>query len=85
MSEEDNLNVFDLEQDTSGYPIDIPEEDPVDSLCKALYENTFADMLIHVEVLLPQGQGFKSEKLNLMSKDPNGKHIGAFDKNPLLN
>ena len=78
---DDDLNLSDLEEDTS----DIPEEDPVDSTVKSLYEKPFIDMLIHAEVLIPQGEGFKPSKLKVTYKDCDGKQSFTFDQNPLLN
>ena len=71
--------------DEEGEPIIIPEEDPVDATGKAVYEKPFTDMLIHAEVLLPQGENLQSAKVQGRSKDLDGNAIGSFDDNPLLN
>ena len=71
--------------DEEGEPIIIPEEDPVDATGKAVFEKPFTDMLIHAEVLLPQGENLQSAKVQGRSKDLDGNAIGSFDDNPLLN
>ena len=63
----------------------IPDEDPVDATGKAVYEQPFTDMLIHAEVLLPQGEEMKSGKVIGRSKDNTGATYGTYNENPLLN
>ena len=45
----------------------------------------FSDLLIHTEVLLPQGENVKSAKVKGLTKDVNGDIIGTLDDNLLLN
>jgi len=71
--------------DEEGEPIIIPEEDPIDATGKAVFEKPFTDMLIHAEVLLPQGENLQFAKVQGRSKDLDGNAIGSFDDNPLLN
>lgn len=64
---------------------EILPEDPVDATGRAVNEKPFTDVLIHAEVLLPQGEKIKSAKVIGRSKDDDGKVLGTYDSNPLLN
>ena len=81
--------VFDVEDflcdEDLAQPEKQPEEDPVDATGRAINEKPFSDYLIHAEVLLPQGEEMKSAKVVGRSKDSEGKVLGEFDANPLLN
>jgi len=84
----DDTDLSDFITDEDGEhdePIVIPEEDPVDATGKAIFEKPFTDMLIHAEVLLPQGENMQSAKVQGRSKDLDGNTIGSFANNPLLN
>ena len=64
-----------------------PEADSAkDANGNPITTNSIADVLINMEVLLPQGE----EKAQLArvvrrSLDSNGRHIGKYDDNPILN
>jgi hypothetical protein len=74
-----------LADDDEEVPIELPEEDPVDAGGRAVLDKPFTDLLIHAEVLLPQGEDIKSAKVKGRSKDKSGSTIGSYDPNPLLN
>ena len=74
------LNLFHLKEDPNEDTIDIPEDGLVKSTGEDVHENTFIDVLIYKGLLIPQGEGLKSEKVKVMLKDTDGKHIGTFDK-----
>ena len=80
---ESELKDFLVEDDEETPPIH--HEDPVDSTGKAIYEKPFSDMLIHAEVLLPQGEDIKSARVIGRSKTNDGTVLGNYDPNPLLN
>ena len=63
----------------------IPDDDPIDASGRPVYEQPLTDMLLHAEVLLPQGEEVKSAKVIGRSKDDNGDIIGTYNSNPLLN
>ena len=52
-------NLVELEDNPSNDPIETTEEDPVDSSGMQVYKDPFIDMLIHTEVLNPQGEYLK--------------------------
>ena len=66
-------------------PLEPIEEDPVDTDGKTVFEKPVTDMLIHAEVLLPQGEGFTNAKVKCHACDLNGDMVGQYDPNPLLN
>ena len=74
------MNLFHLKEDPNEDTIDIPEDGLVKSTGEDVHENTFIDVLIYKGLLIPQGEGLKSEKVKVMLKDTDGKHIGTFDK-----
>jgi hypothetical protein len=82
----DDLDLADLmgESDEDAQA-DLPEEDPVDNSGRAVLDKPFTDLLIHAEVLLPQGEDLQSAKVKGRSKDASGSTIGSYDPNPLLN
>lgn len=71
--------------DDNGVPITIMPEDPTDEEGTSIYEKPLRDMLVHAEVLLPQGEQNSKAKVLGPTKDNDGKIVGVFDKNPLLN
>ena len=74
------------EDDSGDAPPLIPDDnDPVEANGKAMFEKPITDMLIHSEVHLPQGDTMRSAKVLGRSKGPDGKIIGSYDHNPLLN
>ena len=79
------LPIDDFTMDDDEEPIIIPEEDPIDSTGRAIYEQPFTDALLHAEVLLPQGEEVKSGKVIGRTVSDTGDSIGVFNENPLLN
>ena len=64
----------------------IPEaDDPVDSSGAPIGEQPSYDQLINAEVLLAQGEHFKSAKVLGRAKDQDGNLSGTYDDNPMLN
>ena len=63
----------------------LPEADAVDSTGKPINQQSVADLLINAEVLLPQGESQQMAKVIRRSIGPDGKIVGAFDENPILN
>ena len=57
--------------------------DPSDNC--ATFEHSLSDILISAEVLLPKGEDFKAARVKGRHTDENGKVIGTFHDNPLLN
>lgn len=72
-------------EDDEQLPLHLQEEDPVDATGQAVLERPFHDMLIHAEVLLPQGDNMTSAKVISRAYDTDGLGIGSYDDNPLLN
>ena len=81
----DTLNEEDFKVEADGEEALLYDEDPVDSRGTAILKKPFHDYLIHAEVLLPQGEEVKSAKVKGRAKDANGKPVGNFNSNPLLN
>ena len=82
----DDLDLTDLiSENDEEAPIALPEEDPVDATGQAVLDKPFTDLLIHAEVLLPQGEDLQSAKVKRRSKDNDGTTIGTYDPNPILN
>jgi hypothetical protein len=50
-----------------------------------MLQRSFMDTLINIDVLLPKGEGDALVKVTQCSVDSNGKVIGEFNENPLLN
>ena len=63
----------------------MPEADFVNAAGKPMLQQSFTDTLINVDVLLPKGDGDALAKVMRRSVDANGKVIGIFNENPLLN
>ncbi len=63
----------------------MPEADFVDAAGKPMLQQSFMDTLINIDVLLPKGEGDALAKVMQRSVDSNGKVIGEFNENPLLN
>ena len=66
-------------------PTVIPETDCVDANGKPILANSFTDVLVSAEVLLPQGEAQQLAKFLRQSVDREGQVIGQHHKNPLLN
>jgi hypothetical protein len=80
-----DLDIVDLIDDTVDDPLLLLEEDPIDSDGTSVYEKPITDLLIHAEVLLPQGDTMQQAKVIQRSKSPSGDTVGTYDSNPLLN
>ena len=86
-----NTNVLDTDEhdltseDDDDEPLEPLEEDPVDPDGTATFEQPITDVLIHAEVILPQGEELSSAKVRGRSQDSSGEQIGTYDPNPLLN
>jgi hypothetical protein len=50
-----------------------------------MLQESFTDTLINIDVLLPKGEGDALAKVMQRSVDSNGKVIGEFNENSLLN
>jgi hypothetical protein len=71
--------------DKSEVPLDIPEADFVDATGKSLLQHSFTDTLINTEVLLQAGNSAAIAKVMQRCVDDEGKVVGNYDSNPLLN
>jgi hypothetical protein len=71
--------------DVEGNSFLMPEADFVDAAGKPMLQQSFMDTLINIDVLLPKGEGDALAKIMQHSVDSNGKVIGEFNENPLLN
>ena len=81
----DPTNKLDFDEfDENGYENVVPEDDAVDSRVKAINKQSMADLLINIEVLLPQGEAQQMAKVIRQSIDINGNIIGYLDKTPSL-
>ena len=58
----DSMSLSDID-DEDEHPVDIPDDNTLDTNGKAIYENPFTDMLIHAKVLLLQGENVQSAKV----------------------
>ena len=64
----------------------IPEfDDPVDANGRPLDQQPLYDKLINAEVILQQGDGMKAAKVKGRSTDPDGRSVGTYDENPIMN
>ena len=61
------------------------EADPVDDNGMSLSEQPLYDRLLHAEVCLPQGERMQMAKVLRVSKDSEGRTVGNYDDNPILN
>ncbi len=66
-------------------PIHEVDEDPADSDGTSVFEKPITDHWINAELTLPQGEKMQTAKVIRRSTDDNGKVIGKYDGNPLLN
>jgi hypothetical protein len=78
---------WDLEpySDESEAPLDIPEADFVDATGKPLLQQSFTDTLINAEVLLQTGDSAAIAKLMRRCVDDEGRVVGDYNENLLLN
>jgi len=63
----------------------MPEADVVDVAGKPVNQQSMTDLLINAEVMLPHGEGLQMAKVIRRAVDSDGKVIGTFDNNPILN
>jgi hypothetical protein len=66
-------------------PAVMPHADLTDSSGKPINQQSMTDLLINAEVLLPQGESEQLAKVLRRSVDEEGKLIGTFNDNPILN
>ncbi len=65
--------------------LDIPEADFVDATGKSFLQQSFTNTLINTEVLLQAGDSAAIAKVMQRCVDDEGKVVGNYDSNPLLN
>jgi hypothetical protein len=63
----------------------MPEDDFVDAAGKPMLQQSFTGTLINIDVFLLKGEGNALTKVMRRSVDSNGKVIGKFNENLLLN
>ena len=63
----------------------MPEADMTDASGKPINQQSMTDLLINAEVLLPQGESEQLAKVIRRAVDDDGKIIGTFNSNPVLN
>lgn len=73
---------YQIEQEDS---VQVLEADCVDNTGKPILQQSLHDTLVQTEVLLPQGEDLHMAKVLRRSMDENGRVIGNFNENPLLN
>ncbi len=73
------------EDDEDGGAPSIPEADFVDAAGKPVLQQSFADTLINAEVLLPHEESTALATVLRRTVDENGRMIGTYNDNPLLN
>ena len=73
------------EDDVDGGAPSIPEADFVDAAGKPVLQQSFADTLINAEVLLPHEESTTLATVLRRTVDENGRMIGTYNDNPLLN
>ena len=76
---------FDPVDGDEGNPDSIPEADAVDANGKPITTNSIADVLINCEILLPHGESEQLAKVVRRSLDSQGRSIGTYDDNPIMN
>ena len=82
---EDNDFVYIPYEDDVEVSAATPAADLFDASGKPVDRQSMTDMLINAEVLLPQGEKMQMAKVVRRTVDENGKVIGTFDNNPILN
>ena len=73
------------EDDVDGGAPSIPEADFVDAAGKPVLQQSFTDTLINAEVLLPHDESTALATVLRRTVDENGRMIGTYNDNPLLN
>jgi hypothetical protein len=66
-------------------PASMPQADMTDASGKPINQQSMTDLLINAEVLLPQGGGEQLAWVLRCTVDDDGKVIGTFNDNPILN
>jgi hypothetical protein len=67
-------------------PLDLPEtEDTVDATGRLIDQQPAYDQIINSEVLLQQGDEVVRGKVKQRSIGPDGRTVGSYDPNPILN
>ena len=66
-------------------PATVPEADIIDAAGKPINQQSVADLLLNAEVLLPQGETTQMAKVVRRAVDDDGKLVGNFNENPILN
>ena len=61
------------------------EADIVGHAGMPINNDSLQDLLVNAEVLLPHGEASQMAKVVRKAVDDNGKVIGSFDENPILN
>ena len=78
-------SVFEEYEDDTESPRVIPvAEDPVDCNGKAINLQSEYDMLISLELSMPQGEVLRSAKVVVRKQGPDGECIGTYDNNPII-
>ena len=63
----------------------IPEVDLIDATGKHVNQQSVTDMFINAEISLPQGEKLSMGKVIRRAVDAQGKLIGTYSDNPILN
>ena len=66
-------------------PAHVPAADLIDAAGKPILQESFADRMINAELLLPHGGMNVVAKVVKHSADVDGKVVGSFNENPMLN
>jgi hypothetical protein len=77
--------IFTPYEDEVEVPAVMPEADMTDASGKPINQQSMTDLLINAEVLLPQGESEQMAKVLRQAVDDDGKVIGTFNNNPILN
>ena len=79
-----DIKISDLIDDERN-PIQLLEEDPIDTDGTTVFEQPITDSLIHAKLTLPQGENMSNAKVKSRSIDFNGEFVDIYNPNPLLN
>ena len=91
---EEDLTFDPIEDGEEGSPDEDPDEprlvmpeadSAVDDTGKLISTNSIADAFITMEVLLPNGEEKQLAQVLRRSLDENGRHVGRYNDNPVLN
>ena len=82
----DPTNNFDYDSDDELATANVvPAADAVDATGKPLNQQSVTDLLINAEVMLPNGHSQQMAKVIRRSVDSEGRVVGEFNDNPILN